>query len=185
VHVLLIIAAASALDAGLARLAGRLGWTRQVAWLGAVAAVSASMLFPAALLPASGIAAAATARTYAVLGRELEDLGASLGNREGAAPLITNFPIWAAEALRTRALALPDESPTAVLDLANRFGAHWLVLVGNDHHGRWPQVLGEQVQDADCFVPTALPPLADPADRAAIEGVRVYEIACPGTATAP
>jgi hypothetical protein len=30
-----------------------------------------------------------------------------------------------------------------------------------------------------------LPTLADPAERAAIEGVRVYKIACPETATAP
>jgi hypothetical protein len=184
VHVLLIVAAAGALDAGLARLAGRLRWTRQVAWLGAVAAVGASMLFPVALLPASAKEAVLTARTYTVIARELGDVGVPLGNGDGAAPLITNFPIWAAEALRTRALALPDESPTAIVDLANHFGAHWLVLVGNDH-GRWPHVLSEQVQDADCFQLTALPPLGDPADRAAVKDVTIYKIACPETAAAP
>jgi hypothetical protein len=142
------------------------------------------MLFPSALLPASSVAARETSRTYAVIARELASLGVTLGNGDGAGPLITNFPIWAAEALRTRALALPDESPTAIVDLANHFGAHWLVLVGKDH-GRWPQVLSEQVEDAACFQPTALPPLADPADRAAVEDVHVYKIACPETAATP
>ena len=184
VHVLLIVAAACALDAGLARLAGRLGWTRQVAWLGAVAAVGASMLFPAALLPASAKQAASTARTYAVLGRQLEAAGVVLGTGGDVAPIITDFPIWAAEALRTRALALPDESPTAVVDLAKRFGAEWLVMASDDH-GRWPQILAEEAQDADCFTPVALPTPANPADAAAIEGIRVYRIACPDTAATP
>jgi hypothetical protein len=184
VHVLLIIAAACALDAGLARLAGRLGWTKQVAWLGAVAAVGASILFPAALLPAYAKQAGLTARSYAVLGRELAKVGVPLGTGNGVAPLITDFPIWAAETMRTNALALPYEPPAAVVDLANRFGAHWLVLVGDDD-GRWTQILGEQAQDADCFEPVALPQLADAADAAAIEGVRLYRIACPETAATP
>ena len=41
VHVLLIVSALGALDAGLARLGHRLGWTRPVAWLGALLAVFA------------------------------------------------------------------------------------------------------------------------------------------------
>ncbi len=184
VHVLLIVAAVCGLDSGFARLAGRMGWTKQVAWLGAVAAVGASILFPSALLPASARQASSAARTYAVLGRELADLGIPTGTGDGVAPLITNFPIWTAEALRTRTLALPDESPASVVNLAQRFGAHWLVLSG-DTHGHWPQILATGVPGAACFAPTPLPTPADPADAAAIEGVRLYRIGCPATTTTP
>ncbi len=184
VHVLLIIAAVCALDGGLARLTRRLGWTKQVAWIGVVAAVGASAVFSAALLPATAQQAASTTRTYAVLGQDLRALGAPLGLGSDSAPLITDFPIWAAEALRTRALGLPDESPASVADLAKRFGAHWLVLVGPDH-GRWPQVLDTSVPGAACFTLTPLPTPADPADAAAMDGVRLYKIGCPASAATP
>ena len=42
VHVLIIVSALGALDAGLARLGRRMGWTRPIAWLGAVLAVGGS-----------------------------------------------------------------------------------------------------------------------------------------------
>ena len=53
-HVLLVISALLALDAGLARLGSRMGWTRPVAWLGAMLGIFASILFSAALLPTFG-----------------------------------------------------------------------------------------------------------------------------------
>ena len=41
-----------------------------------------------------------------------------------AGPVITNFPIWLAETQRIPALALPNEPPTDVLDLARSFDGH-------------------------------------------------------------
>ena len=70
-----------------------------------------------------------------------------------AGPVITNFPIWLAESQRIPALALPDESPTDVLDLAHDpafAGTHLLVIVG-EGHGRWPAVLDTATDGAACF----------------------------------
>ncbi len=57
VHVLLVISALLALDAGLARLGSLMHWTRPVAWLGAMLGVFASILFSVALLPTFKFAA--------------------------------------------------------------------------------------------------------------------------------
>ena len=45
VHVLLVVSALGALDGAFARLSGRMGWTRPVAWLGGVLAVGGSLAF--------------------------------------------------------------------------------------------------------------------------------------------
>jgi hypothetical protein len=175
VHVLLVVAALGATDAGLARLGARLGWTRPVAWLGALLGVGASVLFSAALAPQVAGAAQDEARTYAVLDRAL---GVPGGAFDGTAPVIADFPIWVAEAERISTLALPDESPSSVLDLARHFGARWVVLAGGERGG-WPAVLAGPDPAAACFVPVALAVPPDPADAAAISAARVYRIGCP------
>ena len=180
VHVLLVISALGVLDAGLAALGRRLGWTKQVAWLGVLLAVFASTLFSVALLPGFGGSAATTARTYAVLGRQMAAIGAPL---DGSAPVIHDFPVWLAETERVPALALPDESPADVLDLANTFGARWLI-VAKEEHGIWPGVLDGPSPDATCFEEVLLPLPDDPDDARAIEGVRVFRIECRGVASA-
>ena len=50
--------------------------------------------------------------------------------------MISNHPIWVAEANRVRALALPDEPVSRVLEIARTFGARYVVLDGST--GRWP-----------------------------------------------
>lgn len=175
VHVLLIVAAIGALDAGLARLASRMGWTRPVTWLGALLAVGASTLFSVALLPGVATASADTERTYAALERAMAAIGAPL---DGSAPVITDYPIWTAESARVPTLALPDEPPASVLDLAGRFGARWLILASPER-GTWPAVLGGADPAARCFTATPLPVPADPADAAALGDVTVFRIGCP------
>ena len=108
VHVLIIVSALGALDAGLARLGRRMGWNRPIAWLGAVLAVGGSALFAVALVPIIAAQARDTARTYAVLARQMAAIGAPL---DGSHPVIHDFPIWLAETQRVPALALPDETP--------------------------------------------------------------------------
>ncbi|HEY5433932.1 MAG TPA: hypothetical protein VIK13_01750, partial [Candidatus Limnocylindrales bacterium] len=170
-------------DAGLARLGRRLGWTRPVAWLGALLAVFASALFSVAMLPGFAAGARATERTYAVLAQEMAAIGAPL---DGSAPVIHDFPIWLAETARIPTLALPDETPADVLDLASdpRFGAKWLI-VAKAEHGAWPAILDGPAPAAACFREVALPVPKDPADAAAIAGMRVFRIGCAGTAERP
>jgi hypothetical protein len=180
-HVLLIVSALGALDALLAAIGRRLGWTRPVAWLGPLLAAGGSALFCLAILPAFGTGADDTARTYRVLGElSVKDAG-GVAVSGGRAPLITDFPIWLAEAERVPSLALPDESPTDVLDLAAHFGAAGLLLVGPEH-GRWPAVLESGDPAARCFEEVALPVPADPADAHALAGVRLFRIICAGVA---
>ncbi len=183
VHVLLVISALGVLDAGLARLGSRLGWTRPVAWLGAVLAVGGSLLFAVALLPATGRASLATQRTYEVLARQMAEAGAPL---DGSHPVIHDFPIWLAEAGRIPTLALPQESPSDVLDLAQdpRFNARWLIVAKGDD-GDWPHILAEPGDPAAaCFGELRLPVPADPEDAAAIAAMRVFRIECPTGAAA-
>ncbi len=175
VHVLLIVAALAAADGGLARLGRRLGWTRPVAWLGPVLGVVVSAVLSAALAPTVAAQTQGAARTYATLAAELDAHGGPL---DGSAPVITDVPIWLAESSRVSTLALPDESPSSVLDLATHFGARWLVLTGGDR-GDWPPVLGGADPAAACFVLTSVPVPANPDDAAAIHGVRLYRIGCP------
>jgi hypothetical protein len=94
--------------------------------------------------------------------------------------VIADAPIWMAEAGRVPTLALPDEPPADVLDLAQdpRFDAGWLIMTGDDH-GSWPGVLAGSDPAAACFREVELPVPEDPADARAIDGVRVFRIECP------
>ena len=183
VHVLIIVSALGALDAGLARLGRRMGWRRPIAWLGAVLAVGGSALFAVALVPIIAAQARDTARTYGVLAREMAAIGAPL---DGTHPVIHDFPIWLAETERVPALALPDETPADVVDLAAEFDAQWLI-VAKDDHGDWPGILDAGADSATaCFTEVPLPVPADPDDARAIEGFRVFRIECPtGAASVP
>jgi len=180
VQVLLVVSAMLALDAGIARLAVRQGWTRPVAWLGALLGVFASLLFSAVLLPSFGVGSRGTADLYEQLGARMAAAGRPLDATAG--PVIANFPIWIAESQRIPALGLPDEPPTDVLDLAASFpGTRYLVLTNPDST-HWPGDLGSGAAGAACFEPVTLPPWSgsgpDP-----LAGTTVYEITCPpGTA---
>ncbi len=175
VHVLLIVSALGALDAGLARLAARMRWERPVAWLGALLAVGWSLLFSAALMPSNATASADTARTFSVLAAQLAEAGEA---PVGSSPVISDYPVWTAESARVPALALPEESASSVLDLARHFGARILVLVGGER-GAWPGVLSGGDQAAACFHELSLPAPADPVDAASVKDVRIWRIACP------
>ena len=180
VHVLLILSALGMLDAAISDLGRRLGWTRPVAWLGPLLAVFASALFSVALLPSFGAGSRLTERTYEVLAEQMAAIGAPL---DGSAPVIHDFPIWLAETERVPTLALPDEPPTDVLDLATRFRARWLIVAAPDR-SRWPAVLDGPDPNARCFEEVLLPIPADPAKADAIAGIRVFRIACAGVAGA-
>lgn len=184
VHVLLVVSALLALDRLLAAVGRRRGWHRPVAWLGATLTIGGSLVFTTLFLPGFGAQAAARERQFEAIQAAFAARGAPLGSGPGeSGPIVTNFPIWLAYATDAPALALPDEAPASVLDLAASFpGTRFLLVVG-DEHGRWPAVLTSGARTdptAGCFEPIDLAaslPLGAAADLAA---VRTWRIGCLG-----
>jgi hypothetical protein len=176
-HVLLIVSALLALDRFIAWVGVRRGWTRPVAWLGAALTISASLLFlasPTGMPFVGGQSKGIAARyegieaAFAAAGRPIAEQG----------PIITNFPIWLADATGAQALALPNESAESVADLARTFGSRLLVMVGSQH-GDWPAILDEGAPGAECFHEITLPAPSDSRQADAFEEVRVFEVTCP------
>jgi hypothetical protein len=94
-------------------------------------------------------------------------------------PVITDYPIWLSETSGVPGLALPDEEPTAVLDLAAAFpGASTLIIHGGQHT-MWPNVLDAGDPASDCFEEVTLGIPADAALAAALDGTRVFRLVCP------
>jgi hypothetical protein len=176
VHVLLVLSALLALDRLFASLSRRRGWTRQVAWLGATLGVVSGVLFSAVLLSGFGAGSRETARLY----EELRARTAAAGHPLDGPGLrvVGNFPIWIAETQRVSSLALPDEPPADVLDLAAAFpGTRYLVLT-NPESVHWPADLTRDAIGAACFSPLSLPPWAGSGEDP-LADTTVYEIGCP------
>jgi hypothetical protein len=177
-QVLLVVSALLALDASIAWVGRRQCWTRPVAWLGALLGVFGSLLFTVAILPSFGAGSEATANRYKALATAMAEVGHPLDASAG--PVITNFPIWMAETMRIPSLALPDESPRDVLDLANdpRFNAKLVVLL-DAASTHWPADLDAGVDGASCFRELDLgSPATRPVDDP-LGDARAFEIVCP------
>ncbi|MBF6605800.1 MAG: hypothetical protein IVW53_09500 [Chloroflexi bacterium] len=171
VHALLIVGCLAGLDAFIARVGRWRGWTNPVAWLGPTLTIAASVLFSLSLA-SYGAQARDVAARFAALGPALTTAGVTAS--ELNAPVVTDFPIWYAEATGRPALALPDESPADVVGLATRFGARLLIL-GADPRGAWPAILAAGGPDATCFRAVPLDTTGTPA----LGGTRAYRIRCP------
>jgi hypothetical protein len=175
VHALLVISAVLAIDALAVRLGRRMGWTKSVAWVGMVGSVAASILFSVALLPGFGTSSHATAATYAELGERMAAAGHPLD--QPGLRLMSNFPIWVAETQRVSTLALPDEPPMDVLDLAATFdGTRYLILTSPEGT-HWPADLENGAPGAECFAPIDLGPYAGTGDDP-LATTDVYQIGC-------
>ncbi len=177
-HVLLVLSALLALDAAIARLGQRLGWTNPVAWLGPALGVFASLLFSAVLLAGFGASSRETATYYQELGRRMAAIGRPLDASAG--PVISNFPIWVAEEFRIPALALPNEPPLDVLDLAASFEGTRLLILSDPGHPHWPADLDAGAPGSECFQELDLG-VAPDATLATdpLAKTRVFVIACP------
>ncbi len=171
---LLVISCLLALDGLIARIGVVRGWTKPVAWLGPTLTTSTALLFTLSVAT-FGAQSRDVRDRYEALGRALDAAGL---DQQTTGPIISDFPIWIAESRRIPALGLPNESPTSVLDLAERFGARYLVMSSTDR-GTWPGILDTGAPGADCFRPVSLPPPTDPADTSALGDTRVWKIACP------
>ena len=175
-QVLLVVSALLALDAAIAWVGRQRGWTKPVAWLGATLGVAGSLLFTVAVLPSFGAGSQSTADQYRTLAEVMQEVGHPLDNTAG--PVITNFPIWMAETQRIPSLALPDEPPRDVLNLASTFGAKLLVLLDADST-HWPADLANGVDGAQCFHEIDLKTAAGPARAEIMGNARAFEVACP------
>ena len=178
VHVLVIVSAVLALDAGIARLGRRMGWTNPIAWLGTAVGLGSSLLFSLALLPTFGSGSHATQDMFTELGARMAAIDRPLDASAG--PVITNFPIWLAETARISSLALPDEPPEDVLHLARTFPGTRLMILISAEGKHWPADLEAGAPGSECFQPIALgPPIGGSAGEDLLRGVLVYEIVCP------
>jgi hypothetical protein len=174
IHVLLIVTCLLALDAIIAFVGTWRGWTRPVAWLAPVLTVFGGVLFSLAALPAFGAGSRATQMHYEALATALHDTGVTVDARH---PVITNFPIWLAETLRVPALALPDEPPASVVDLAAAFPGTNLVVVDGRDEGRYPAALDRGETGSACFREISL---GDPESIAdVLADTRVFRLVCP------
>ena len=179
IHVLVLISAPVALDRLVERVRSRRAWTRPVAWLGPATAVVMSLLVTVVLLPPQGADGRQIAARYAALPGALAAAGAPLPT--DGSPVITDFPIWLSTEDSVHALALPNERPMEVLDLANHFGAKMVIVDANDE-GQWPEVLDQEEPGAECFkvVPLTGPGGSALPDDSPLADTVVFQIVCAG-----
>jgi hypothetical protein len=179
IDVLVLISALLVLDRLIEWLRARQEWTRPVSWLGPAAAIAASLLLTVVLVPPQGADGRDVAARYAALPAALSEVGAPLPT--DGSPVITDFPIWLATEDGVHALALPNERPADVLDLANNFNAKMLIVDQADE-GQWPEILDQEEPGSECFklVPLTLPGGAPLPDDSPLADTLVFQIVCAG-----
>jgi hypothetical protein len=170
IHVLLVISALLVLDAVIGWVGRRRGWTRPVAWLGPTFAIAGCLLFSGVLLAGDGRASRETGARFEALAAALRDASFAMPIDAEPGPIITDFPIWLAEATRHPTLALPNEGPDSLLDLAGSFDPPArLLVVDADNTGIWPALIIAGSTGSECFVPLELP----------VDDVLAFRIRCP------
>jgi hypothetical protein len=176
VFVLLTVCCVAATDELIVRIGKLRHWTNPVAWLGPAFAI-------AAVMPLCGVTVTAIARQADDVRSRYEALPAAMARAgvplDGSSPVITDNPIWLAEAAHVTAIALPEESPEAVLDLAHHFGARLLIVRGGTDR-EWPDVLSRGGTAAKCFqeVPLTDNSGAGPNNGSALAEIHVFRIVC-------
>jgi hypothetical protein len=170
IHMLLVISALLLLDAVIGWVGRRRGWTRPVAWLGPAFGIAGCLLFSGVLLASDGRAARETGAHFEALAAALRDPSFAMPIDAEPGPIITDFSIWLAEATGHATLALPNEQPDSVRDLARSFDPPArLLVVDAENTGVWPAVIIAGGSGSECFDPLDLP----------VEGVLAFRITCP------
>jgi hypothetical protein len=177
IYVLLIVSCLVALDAFIAWVGRLRHWWRPVAWLGPALATAVAVPLLFVSVVSIDRQADKTRDRYEALPAALDRAGVPLTDNQ---PVITDNPIWLSETAGVTALALPEESPQAVLDLAHRFGARLVIVVAGDPDREWPAVLDAGGPAAQCFKPV---PLTDTSGRSPSEGsaliqIRAFRVVC-------
>jgi hypothetical protein len=161
----LAICAALGGDALMARVSQVRGWPRPNVIVAPIA-----LLVLVASLAALQVAVAARqasevgdrVRQVAIALEQLGEVATTDGTPARPTVLMSDHPMWLADATGQPVIALPDEAPEAVADLAGHFGAAWLVVF--DEHGRYPDALLTE-GPATCLAarPMQVGPASDPA----------------------
>jgi hypothetical protein len=174
--VLLAVGAVVALDQLIVRIARIRHWTRPVAWLGPAFAIAA--IGPLCFVSVTSISRQAddAAARYEALPAAMARAGVPL---DATAPVITDAPIWLAEATGVRTLALPEEPPESVMDLARRFGAK-LLVVRDGTNREWPAILNDGGSAAKCFQEVSLADISGgrPGNGSPLAQIHVFRIVC-------
>ncbi len=158
----LIVATMLGVDGAVARLAHARSWPRANALLAPLGVLA--IVMPFGLLQVSVVGRQATAqeaRIDAVVAAiaplaEVAELGSDHRAPARHAALISDHPVWLAEALRV--VALPDESAVDVSRLGADFGTDLVVVL--DERGRYPALWLRDSASACLAVPP--PPLETP-----------------------
>ncbi len=154
--VALIVLAMLGLDAVVAWVGRRRGWSRENAWLAPLAMLVLVLPLAVLFVRLTGVAAEREMARQAVVAGTLASVSAP------GDVVITDHPMWLAEATDLRTAALPDEPIGAVADLAETLDARWLLVL--DDRGDYPDTLLSA--PSPCFVP-------EPIDAA---GARLWRI---------
>ena len=178
IYVLLIVSCLVALDAFIAWIGRLRHWWRPVAWLGPALAIAVAIPLLFVSVISIDRSADETLARYDTLPAALQRAGVPL---EAGSPIITDNPIWLAQAEHVTALALPDESPEAVLALARRFDARLLIVATDDAGRQWPAILQTGGNAAACFQKVDLTDIDGKSlpDGSPLSQIRVFRIACP------
>lgn len=147
----LTVAAVFGADALVARLREVRNWPRSNSWLAPLAMVALTL--PISIALTSALPALAAEREVRV-----EALAQSLAAQPDLGePLISDHPVWLAEATGRSAIALPDESLAALVRLAHDMRAPMVAVM--EGRGRYPAEL-RSAAGAACFEERDLGPQA-------------------------
>lgn len=149
----LTVSAVLGADALVARIRELRGWQRSNAWLAPVALLALSL--PIAFLQTAPLGELARSQA-----NRLENLARAVAEQPDLpARMISDHPVWLAEATGLAGLALPDEPPENVARLAAALDAPYVVLL--EQRGRYPEAFRTPEAEA-CFEERPLGPGAPP-----------------------
>jgi len=159
--VALIVVAALGGDALLARISALRHWEKPNVILAPIALIAVAGVLAFFQLSVVSDQSRDKEARYAAIARSVEDVATRDGLRVPAT-IITDHPMWLAEALERHAVALPDEDLAALAELGRTFDTGWVLVI--DERGRYPEVLSSADGRA-CLAgdPIELPAAAGPA----------------------
>lgn len=134
----LAVVASVGADALLARISAAREWDRPNVIIGPITLVSMALLMTGFQVALFGTQSRDRQAQIVAVASSLEDVAAERGV-ELPATIITDHPMWLADATGGYAIALPDEEVASVQELAELFDAPWVVVI--DERGRYPEAL--------------------------------------------
>lgn len=157
----LLVMAVLGMDALLAAVSARRRWSQPNVVLGPMALMAVAVGLSGLQISLVADQSREREARYKSLAQAIE----VVAERDGQVvpdTLITDHPMWIAEALDRNAIALPDEDTGSVVALSSEFQAPWVVIV--DERGRYPaDLLSLEARGCLAGPPVRLEPGADPA----------------------